>query len=154
MARVRIDQQEVLPSFSLPGRDSEVFDSVDLRKKKSLVLFLFSHPVGSFLMRLEDAVGNMRERGAEVVVICSCGPERLKELHRAHRLTSVVLADEDRRVFDRCIEATLDENVCALFVADRSGTVYFRCAGEGPDALPSWADIKNAITFVESQYTP
>jgi len=152
MARVRIDQQEVLPSFSLPRRDSEVFDSVDLRKKKSLALFFLSHPVDSFLMRLEEAVVDMRARGAEVVVVCPCGTERLKELHSVHRLTSVVLADEDRRVFDHCIEAASDENVCALFVADRSGTVYFCCAGEGPDALPSLEEIKNAITFVESQY--
>ncbi len=153
MARARIDQQGVLPSFTLRGRGGEVFDSVDLRKKKSLALFLLSQPASSFLVKLEDAVRDLRECGAEVVVVCPCGIDRLEELHRAHRLTSVLLADEEREVFDRCLEAPADESACALFVADRSGTVYFRCAGDGPAALPSWDDIKKAVAFVESQYT-
>ena len=154
MVRARIDQQGILPTFVLRGRGGEVFDSVDLKKKKkSLALFLLSQPASSFLAKLEDAVVDMRERGAEVVVVCPCGTDRLEELHRTHRLTSVLLADEERELFNRCLEAATDEPACALFVADRSGTVYFRCAGDGPAALPSWDDIKKAITFVESQYT-
>ena len=152
MARTRIDQQGAIPSFALPGRDGEVFDSVDLKKKKSLALFLLSQPVPSFLAGLEDAVVDMRARGAEVVVVCPCGTGRLEELHRMHRLTSVVLADEQGTFFDRLLERAAGEPACALFVADRSGTVYFRCAGEDPAVLPSWEDIKAAISFVESQY--
>jgi len=154
MVQPRIDEQRVLPSFALRGRDGEIFDSVDLRKrKKSLALFLLSQPASSFLAKLEDAVEEMRQRGAEVVVVCPCGIDRLEELHRTHRLTSILLADEKREFFDRCLEASAEESACALFVADRSGTVYFRCAGDGPAALPSWDEIKKAIAFVESQYT-
>ncbi len=154
MARARIDQQGILPSFMLRGRGGEVFDSVDLRRKKSLALFMLSRPSTSFLLGLEEAASDMRERGAEVVVVCPCPAEQVERLQRAHRLTSILLADEQREVFDRFVEAATDEPACALFVADRSGTVYFRCAGESPDALPSWDDIKKAISFVESQYVP
>jgi len=153
MARPRIDHQDVLPAFSLRRRGGEVFDTVDLRKKRSLALFLLSQPASSFLVKLEDAVADMRAHGAEVVVVCPCGIGRLEELHRAHRLTSVVLADEQGAVFERLIERSAGESACALFVADRSGTVYFRCAGDGPAALPPWDEIKKAIAFVESQYT-
>ncbi len=153
MARARIDQQGVLPPFMLRGRGGKVFDSVDLRKKKSLVLFMLARPSASFLLGMEEAVADMRDRGAEVVVVCPCPAEHVEQLHRSHRLTSILLADEQGSVFDRFVEAAAGEPACALFVADRSGTVYFRCAGEGSDALPSWDDIKKAITFVESQYT-
>jgi peroxiredoxin len=152
MARIRIGHQEVLAPFVLPRRGGGTFDSVELRKKKSLALFFLSHPAPSFLVGLEDAAPQMRRQGAEVVVVCPCGAGVLEELHRKHRLTVPFLADEERRFFDRCVEAGAQESVCGLVVTDRTGTVYFSCAGAPPNALPPWEEINKAIAFVESQY--
>ncbi len=151
MAKSLLTPHRPIPSFSLPGRGEEIFDTADIRRKDHLVLFFLTEPHKAFLASLDEACGRLREKRAAVVVVVACAPEKLAAICQEHRLLFVLLADPDRQVTGRYLDIAAGEEAAALFVADRFGALFFQYVAPDVSALPSCQDIEASLAFIESQ---
>ena len=151
MAKSLLDDRALIPSFHLLTRDGVVFDSLDFKRKRNLVLFFSTYPPQDFLLVLEQASAQIREQNAEIAFICPMELSVVENIHRMHRLTYWILSDENRAVFSKFIQAQEREEVAALFITDKFGEIFFQVVVSGVEDLPPASDIIKSLMFIESQ---
>jgi peroxiredoxin len=151
MAKSLVPERSIMPFFRLQTKDGDVFDPSSYRRRKNLVLFLVTQTDRDFLMRLDQAAADLRERNAVIAVICPACCEVVAALHQAHRLSFVVLSDENREVLRRFIASGEAETFAALFIADRYGDIFFEYLAPTARELPPFEDIVKSLEFIESQ---
>lgn len=152
MAKSLLDDRALIPPFHLLARDGAVFDSLDFKRKRNLVLFFSTYPPQDFLLVLEQASAQIRAQNAEVVFICPVELSAVEKIHRMHRLTYWILSDSPRAVFSKFIQAEVREEFAALFITDRSGAIFFQAVVYRIEDLPPASDIIQSLMFIESQY--
>ena len=151
MAKSLLDDRALIPSFHLPAREGAVFDSLDFKRKRNLVLFFSTYPPQDFLLALDQASAQIRAQNAEVVFICPMEPSVVENIHRMHRLTYWILSDPTRAVFSKFIQAEEREEVAALFITDRFGGIFFQVVVSRVEDLPSSSEVIKSLMLIQSQ---
>jgi peroxiredoxin len=151
LAKSLLDDREMIPAFTLAGKDDAVFDSLEFKRKKNLVLFFLTHPHPEFFLKLEESYRHLREQNAEVAVICVSPVGEIENHHRRNRLSFWILADPDSKVFSKFIRANAGEEAAALFITDKFGELFFQYLAPGARELPPMEDIVKSLVFIESQ---
>ncbi len=151
MAKSRLDDRTLISTFHLLGREGMLFDSSEFKRKKNLVIFFLSDPQQDFLVKIEEAYGQMKEQNAEVAVVCPLSVAEIQNIHRRNRLTYWILCDETKEVFSRFIEAKKEEDVAALFITDKFADLFFQYVVNAISELPPLGDIVKSLVFIESQ---
>lgn len=152
MAESRLDSYKTIPYFHLRGKGSLDFDSSSLKRNKNLLLFFMTSISADYLFKLEEVGSDIKAQDTEIAVVCPVPLKEIEELHAKYRLTFSLLSDQSREVFSKFIKAGGSESVAALFIADKSGLLFFQHITSSPEDLPPFEDIVKSLIFVESQH--
>ncbi len=134
-----------LPAFELPAAGGGRVRSWDFKGRTALVVWLAGAGVSdAALGEVADREPEIRQEGAELVIILQAPLDKAEGLRERARLRGPILADPDGR-----IHARFEAEQPTLLVADRDGTIYWRAPvdGERPDldeAL-SWLEYINIL---------
>lgn len=129
-----------------------MFDISDLRRKRHLALFFLSAPSSPLFISIEEHACRIREKNTQVAVVCRVSLREVEDIYRTHRLTFDIFPDEECAVSSKFIKAEKGEEVAALFLADKSGVVFFQHVVRRFQNLPPLSDILKALSFMESPY--
>jgi len=151
MPESRLNDRVIVPTFHLPSRDHNVFDSSDLKRKKNLVLFFLTQPDSDFFLKAEEAYRVIKQENAELAVVCPLSIDQIEVFYRKNRLSFSILADEDGGVFSKFISSEKGEPVAALFIMDKFAEVFFHYVEKDAGLLPPFEDIIRSLNFIESQ---
>lgn len=150
MAKLLIEERNLIPIFHLPFKDG-IFDSSEYKRKKNLVIFFLTGPDAAFLGKLDEACASFRQENGQVCVICPLPMDNILEMHKQNRLGFPILSDEDMHVFSKFVHRKNDEKVAALYITDKFGEVFFRYLADDNSRLPEFSDIARSLAFIESQ---
>ncbi len=151
MASPRLNDRTVLPLFHLFGKNEEVFDVSEFKRKKNLVLFFLTAGDGNFLIKAENFYPELKNQNAELAVVFTLPQADVCQMHKKNHLTFHVLSDQDRGVFNRFIKSDIGESIAALFITDKFGEIFFQYIENNIENLPIFEDIIKSLRFIESQ---
>lgn len=151
MATSRLDDRSLMPLFNLACREGQIFDILEFKRKKNLVIFFVSFPDAAFLLKAEEAYARLKEQNAEMSVVCSLPLTEIESFYRKNRLSYCILSDEKREVFAKFLSFEKGEDIAALFITDRFGEIFFQYAAKVVSDMPSFDDIVKSLVFIESQ---
>lgn len=150
MAKLLVEERNLIPLFHLPGKEG-MFDSSVFKRRKNLVLFFLTDPDVSFLAHLDETLKNFRQENGQAAVITPLSLPHIQELHKKSRLTFPLLSDEKKEVISKFLVLSEQEKAAAVFITDRFGEVFFRYLARDIQELPPFDDIIRSLAFIESQ---
>jgi peroxiredoxin len=152
---------QLIPDFRLlaANRDGE-FGPWDYKQHRNLVLMFFrsveSGKCRQLLREISEHYTEYQEKEAEVLLISTDELVRLRQLTHDLALPFPVLSDTDGSVTDLYINDTKPGTEraafeAAIFIADRWGEIFTCKSVEKNDELPTEAEIREWLEFLELQ---
>ena len=151
MAKLLLSERAIVPSFCLEGRDHNIFDSLDFKRDKNLVLYFVSEVENGFLVSLEGIQSSLRSANAETAVITALPVFIIEDFYKKHRLSFSILSDNDRAVLGKFIKTDPFETFAAMVITNKKGELFFQTVVSKAGDLPPGADIVRTLQFVDTQ---
>lgn len=152
----KIKKGNIIPSFSLPDISGAVVSLDRFLRKKNLVIFFFNkledNCCKEFIKMLNGIYGQLKNQEAEVLAISQESLKPLREFAKLEDIKIILLLDKNGKVMDKfTYRDKNDNNICALFIVDKFGSLYKPYFHEPFSNLPDTNEIISSLEFLNKQ---
>ena len=122
---LKIKTGDKITELTLPNIDGTEFDLATIKGKKALISFYRYSSCPFCHLRINETINNNSNfgEGFETIAIFNCTLESLQKSSSKHEASISILADEDRKYFDKfyaelkLAARTLENKICGIVLS-------------------------------------
>lgn len=152
----KIKKGNIIPSFSLPEASGNIVSLDDFLRKKNLVILFFNkleYYCGKKFIKLLDGIyEQLKKEETEVLAVSQESLKALRDFAKQECVRITLLSDKDGKVMNKFTYRDKNgNNICALFIIDKFGSLYKPYFHQPFDNLPDIKEIISSLEFLNKQ---